>query len=153
MINLANACLMVDCALKHARLQNYQPMTVAVLDASGCLVACKREDGSSLLRPQIAQAKAWGALGMGMGTRALAQRASTHPAFIAALGALSEGRVVPVPGGVLIRSGAGAILGAVGISGDHADHDEACAVAGIQALGFTADTGAPPVPADAAPDR
>jgi len=134
---------MIDTALKHGREKGLQPLTVAVLDAAACLVALQREDGSSLLRPQIAQAKAWGALGMGMGTRALAQRAASHPAFVSALSALSDGRIVPVPGGVLIRSSTRAVIGAVGISGDHSDHDEACAIAGIEAAGFTADSGQP----------
>src|SRR5712675_2008537 len=128
MIELARAAIIIDSACKHARAAGLQPLTVAVLDAAGCLVALQREDGSSLLRPQIAQAKAWGALGMGVGTRALAQRAASHPAFVSALSALSDGRIVPVPGGVLIRSSTRAVIGAVGISGDHADHDEACAI-------------------------
>jgi uncharacterized protein GlcG (DUF336 family) len=143
MIALAQAVTMIDTALKHGREKGLQPLTVAVLDAGGSLVALQREDGSSLLRPQIAQAKAWGALGMGMGTRALAQRAASHPAFMSALSALSDGRIVPVPGGVLIRSSTRAVIGAVGISGDHSDHDEACAIAGIEAAGFTADSGQP----------
>jgi uncharacterized protein GlcG (DUF336 family) len=142
MIELARAAIIIDSARKHARAAGLQPLTVAVLDAAGCLVALQREDGSSLLRPQIAQAKAWGALGMGMGTRALAQRAASHPAFISALTVLAGGQIVPVPGGVLIRSSDRAILGAVGISGDHADRDEECAVVGIEAAGLSADTGA-----------
>ena len=144
MIDLARATLILDGALKHAREHQLQPLTVAVLDTAGCLVALKREDGSSLLRPQIAQAKAWGALAMGMGSRTLAHRAVTHPAFIAALSTLADGRMIPVPGGVLIRSSANVVLGAVGISGDHSDHDEACAVAGIEAASLTADPGADP---------
>jgi len=143
MIALAQAVTIIGTALKHGRENGLQPLTVAVLDAAGCLVALQREDGSSLLRPQIAQAKAWGALGMGVGTRALAQRAASHPAFVSALSALSDGRIVPVPGGVLIRSSTRAIIGAVGISGDHSDHDEACAIAGIEAAGFAADSGQP----------
>lgn len=142
MITLANATTIIDRALGLARERGLRPLTVAVLDSAGCLVALKREDGSSLLRPQIAQAKAWGALGMGMGSRGLAQRAASHPAFMNAVIALSEGRMIPVPGGVLIRSGANSILGAVGISGDLPDHDEACAIAGIEAIGFVADRGA-----------
>jgi uncharacterized protein GlcG (DUF336 family) len=105
-------------------------------------VSFKREDGASLLRPEIAQAKAWGALGMGMGSRALAQRASVQPAFISAVNALAGGRLIPVPGGVLIRSSDKSIIGAVGITGATSDQDEACAVIGIEAAGFTADTGA-----------
>jgi uncharacterized protein GlcG (DUF336 family) len=152
MINLVDATIIVDGALVHGRSLGLQPLTVAVLDAGGYLVSFKREDGSSLLRPAIAQAKAWGALGMGMGTRTLAQRAAAVPAFIAALNALTGGQVIPVPGGVLIRGSENSIMGAVGISGDHSDHDESCAVAGIKAAGFTADPGesatAPPRKSD-----
>jgi uncharacterized protein GlcG (DUF336 family) len=119
---------------------------VAVLDAAGCLVAFKREDGSSLLRPEIAQAKAWGTLGMGIGGRALQQRASVAPAFIAAVNNLADGRIIPVPGGVLIRDGKNAIVGAVGITGAVSEQDEACAVAGIESAGYVADTGEAVVP-------
>jgi uncharacterized protein GlcG (DUF336 family) len=144
MIDLAHATLVVDKALAVGRSLGLPPLTVAVLDGSGCLVCFKREDGTSLLRPEIAQAKAWGALGMGMGSRALAQRASVQPAFISAVNALAGGRLIPVPGGVLIRSSGKSIIGAVGITGATSDQDEACAVAGIEAAGFSADTGADP---------
>ncbi len=116
-------------------------MTVAVLDTGGCPIALHREDGSSLLRPKIAEAKAWGALGMGMGGRALAERAAHAPAFMQALTAVSDGRVVPVPGGVLIRNAEGELLGAVGVSGANPDVDEACASHGIASLGLVADCG------------
>lgn len=142
MLHLSEASQILDGALKHARSESMPPMTVAVLDARGCLVAFKSEDGSSLLRESISKAKAWGALGLGMGTRALAGRAAHHPAFFTAVASLSEGHVVPVPGGVLIRSAAGDIIGAVGVSGDLPDKDEACAVAGIAVAGLAADTGA-----------
>ncbi len=144
MIDLAQASIIVDKALAQGRSLGLPPLTVAILDGSGCLVCFKREDGSSLLRPEIAQAKAWGALGMGMGSRALAQRASAQPAFISAVNALAGGRLIPVPGGVLIRSRAKSIIGAVGITGATSDQDEACAVAGIEAAGFVADTGGEP---------
>jgi uncharacterized protein GlcG (DUF336 family) len=144
MIDLVHATVIVDEALSKGRTLGLPPLTVAVLDAGGCLVSFKREDGSSLLRPEIAQAKAWGALGMGIGSRAIAQRASVTPAFIAAVNALAGGRLIPVPGGVLIRSGGTSVIGAVGITGATSDQDEACAVAGIEAAGFTADTGADP---------
>jgi uncharacterized protein GlcG (DUF336 family) len=144
MIDLAHATVVVDKALAQGRSLGLPPLTVAVLDGSGCLVCFKREDGSSLLRPEIAQAKAWGALGMGMGSRALAQRASVQPAFISAVNALAGGRLIPVHGGVLIRSSGKSIIGAVGITGATSDQDEACAVAGIEAAGFSADTGAEP---------
>lgn len=144
MIDLSHATTIVDKALEHGRTLGLPPLTVAVLDAAGCLVSFKREDGSSLLRPEIAQAKAYGALAMGIGSRAIAQRASVAPAFVSAVNALAGGRLIPVPGGVLIRSDAKAIIGAVGITGATSDQDETCAVAGIAAAGFTADTGADP---------
>jgi len=141
MLDLVHASIIVDKALAHGRSLKLPPLTVAVLDAGGCLVSFKREDGSSLLRPEIAQAKAWGALGMGVGSRALAQRASVAPAFVSAVNALAGGRLIPVPGGVLIRSSDNAIIGAAGITGATSDEDEACAIAGIKAAGFSADTG------------
>jgi len=106
MIDLFHAAIIVDAALVHGRGLGLPPLTVAVLDSSGCLVCFKREDGSSLLRPEIAQAKAWGALGMGVGSRALAQRAAVAPAFVSAVNTLAGGRLIPVPGGVLIRDNA-----------------------------------------------
>jgi uncharacterized protein GlcG (DUF336 family) len=141
-LTLAQAALIVDQALAHGRAQKFKPLTVAVLDAGGHMVAFKREDGSSILRPQIAEGKAWGTLGMGFGGREFARRVQTGPLFLNALMAASGGRIVPAPGGVLIRSG-GDIIGAVGISGDTSDNDEACAVAGIKAAGLTPDTGDP----------
>ncbi len=141
-LTLAQAALIVDKALAHGRAQKFKPLTVAVLDAGGHMVAFKREDGSSILRPQIAEGKAWGTLGMGFGGREFARRVQSGPVFLNALMAASGGRIVPVPGGVLIRSG-GEIIGAVGISGDVSDNDEACAVAGIKAAGLTPDTGDP----------
>jgi uncharacterized protein GlcG (DUF336 family) len=103
----------------------------------------KREDRSSLLRPEIAGGKAWGVLGMGFGGREFARRAGANPVFLQALMAASGGRIVPVPGGVLIRDDAGDIIGSVGISGDTSDKDEICAVHGIGNAGLTPDTGDP----------
>lgn len=141
MLDLSSATKIVDSALHHARSLSLHPMTAAVLDASACLVAFKREDGSSLLRPEIAQAKAWGALAMGMGSRSLAQRAVVAPAFINSITALANGRLIPVPGGVLVRSNDNSIIGAVGISGDVPEKDEACAIVGIESAGLIADPG------------
>lgn len=141
-ISLEQARAVVDAALAAGRAAGMQPLTVAVLDPGGHLVALAREDGSGILRPQIATGKAWGALGMGFGTRELAARAERMPAFVASLGPLSDGRIVPVPGGVLIRDASGALLGAAGISGDTSDNDETAAVAGIHTAGLTPDTGA-----------
>jgi uncharacterized protein GlcG (DUF336 family) len=142
MITLDQASHVIEGALQYARSKSLPPMTVAVLDAGGHLVAFKKEDGSSLLRETIARAKAWGALGMGVGSRSLVPRAAHHPAFFAALTAMSEGNIVPVPGGVLVRCAEGRLVGAVGVSGDVPDNDEACAVKGIEKAGLRADPGA-----------
>ena len=141
-ITLEQAEQIIDAALVRARELSLKPLTVAVLDTGGTTVALKRQDRSSLLRPQIAFGKAWGVLGMGLGSRDLAKRASTHPHFFTALSDMSGGRVVPVPGGVLIRDAQGEVMGAVGISGDLPDNDEACAIHGIRQAGLTADPGA-----------
>ena len=141
-LTLAQASTIVDIALKHGREIKCAPLTVAVLDAGGHLVAFKREDRSGILRYDIAVGKAWGALGMGFGSRELAERAAKVPIFFNALAAVSQGRLIPVPGGVLIKDAAGDVLGAVGISGDTSDRDEVCAVTGIEAAGLKAQTGA-----------
>ena len=141
-LTLAQASTIVDVALKKGRETNCAPLTVAVLDAGGHLVAFKREDRSGILRYDIAYGKAWGALGMGFGSRELAERAGKNPLFFGVLATVSHGRLVPVPGGVLIKDAAGSVLGAVGISGDASDKDEACAVVGIEAAGLKAVVGA-----------
>jgi uncharacterized protein GlcG (DUF336 family) len=140
-LTLAQASTIVDIALATARDMELVPMTVAVLDAGGHLVAFKREDRSGILRYDIAYGKAWGALGMGFGSRTLYERAANTPQFFNALYAASGGRVVTNPGGVLIRDSEGEIVGAVGISGDTSDKDEACAIAGIEAAALFADPG------------
>jgi uncharacterized protein GlcG (DUF336 family) len=147
-LTLDQASTIVDKALEKGRELNLQPLTVVVLDAGGQLKAMKREDRSSLLRPEIAMGKAWGTLGMGFGGREFARRvAAGNTAFIQALTVASGGRIVPVPGGVLIRDAAGEIpgeiIGAVGISGDTSDKDETCAVYGITCAGLAPDTGDP----------
>jgi uncharacterized protein GlcG (DUF336 family) len=140
-VTLARASTIVDVALKKARESNLAPLTVAVLDAGGHLVAFKREDKSGILRFDIAFGKAWGALGMGFGSRTLASRAAKTPQFFTMLAAASGGRMVTNPGGVLIKDASGTIVGACGISGDTSDKDEMCAVAGIEAAGLKADPG------------
>jgi uncharacterized protein GlcG (DUF336 family) len=140
-VSLAQASTIVDAALKKGRDTECAPLTVAVLDAGGHLVAFKREDRSGILRFDIAFGKAWGALGMGFGSRTLAERAANTPQFFTMLAAASGGRIISNPGGVLIKTGSGDIVGAVGISGDTSDKDEACAVAGIVAAGLRADPG------------
>jgi uncharacterized protein GlcG (DUF336 family) len=115
-------------------------LTVAVLDAGGHLVVLKRDDGAEFLRSDIAIGKAWGALGMGIPGRLLAEKAAAIPQFMTALSVMSGGRMVPVAGGVLIRR-EGAVIGAVGVSGDTSNVDEGSAVAAIEALGLAADVG------------
>lgn len=137
------ASQIVDKALGKRREMGFVPLTVAVLDAGGQLKILKREDNSSLLRPEIAFGKAWGVLGMGFGGRELARRAAKAPVFFGALSDMSGGRMVPNPGGVLIRSAEGEILGSVGISGDTSENDEICAVYGIKSVGLTPNTGDP----------
>jgi uncharacterized protein GlcG (DUF336 family) len=141
-VTLAQASTIVDVALKKGRDTNCAPLTVAVLDAGGHLVAFKREDKSGILRYDIANGKAWGALGMGFGSRELADRAGKNPLFFGVLATVSQGRRIPVPGGVLIKDAEGSVLGAVGISGDTSDKDEVCAIAGIEAAGLKAMVGA-----------
>ena len=144
-VTLTQASTIVDTALAKGRELELHPLTVVVLDAGGHLVAMKREDKSGILRTEIATGKAWGTLGMSFGGREFARRVAAGGAvFLQALMVASEGRVVPAPGGVLIRDVAGDIVGAVGISGDTSEQDEACAVAGIAAAGLTADTGDTP---------
>ncbi|WP_298216724.1 heme-binding protein [Acidocella sp.] len=127
-------------ALAHAKASGLKPLAVSVLDARGALKGFAAEDGTSLKRGEIAIAKAHGALALGMGSRALMKRAETQAYFIAAATAAIGGSLMPVPGGVLIRQ-AGAVIGAVGISGDTSDNDEAAAVAGISGAGLDADGG------------
>ena len=141
-LTLAQASAITDAALSKARAEACAPLTVAVLDAGGHLVAFKREDRSGILRFDIAYGKAWGALGMGFGSREWSARVQTSPAFFTAIAAASGGRVVPAPGGVLIESADGEVIGAVGISGDASDKDEACAIAGITAAGLAFRVGA-----------
>jgi len=136
-VTLDQAETIVDGALAHAKTAGARPITVVVLDAGGHLVALKRQDDSGILRPEIATGKAYGALGLGLGSRALSGK---NPTFLAAVSAASGGLMVPVPGGVLIRS-SGAVIGAVGISGDTSGVDEAAAIAGIEVAGLTADPG------------
>ena len=143
-VTLAQASTIVDVALKTARDMNLAPMTVAVLDAGGHPVAFKREDRSGILRYEIAYGKAWGALGMGFGSRTLFERAANTPQFFNALYAASGGRMVANPGGVLIRDADSDVIGAVGISGDTSENDEKCAIAGINSAGLKADPGVDP---------
>ena len=140
-IKLDAARRIVDAALAKGADLKLKPLAVAVLDARGCLKAFAAQDGTSLLRAEVAHGKAYGALALGIGSRAIFKRAQEQAYFVSAVNTLAQGALVPVPGGVLIRDGDGRLLGAVGISGDTSDNDEACAVAGIEAAGLTPDVG------------
>lgn len=139
-IDLDTARTIIAAARAHAVETECKPMTVVVLDAGGHVTAVEREDGSANKRFEIARAKAHGALSLGLGSRALMARAEQQPYFIAAATAAVGGALVPVPGGVLVRDG-DRLVGAVGVSGDTSDKDEAIAVVGIEAAGLTAETG------------
>ena len=140
---LAAAATIVDEAIEAGNKEGLLPLAVAVLDAGGNLVAFKREDGSGVLRFDIAFGKAWAALGMGMSTRLIRDRLAQRPAFQGALASASGGRFVPVPGGVLVLDAEGAAIGAVGVSGDASDKDEYCAIAAIRAAGLASEPAEP----------
>jgi uncharacterized protein GlcG (DUF336 family) len=135
-LTLDQASTIVDAALAAATQMKLKPMSVAVLDDGGHLIVFKKQDNSSLLRFDIAYGKAWGALGLGRSSAQIAKLASDLPAFVAAATAASGGRIIPVQGGLLVRGAGGELLGAVGVSGDSAQNDEACAVAGIKGAGL-----------------
>ncbi|MDI1276529.1 heme-binding protein [Methylobacter sp.] len=137
-LTLEKANLIINTATNKARKLNMEPITVVVLDAEGHLKAMQREDGATMIREQIATAKAWGAVSMGISSRSLASVAEKRPDFMNALLNMADGKIMPVPGGVLIRDTKNNLIGAVGISGDISDQDERCAIAGIEAVGFIA---------------
>jgi len=141
-IGLNTAQSLIAATLAHARQKGFMPLAVAVLDGRGALVAYAAEDGSSLHRQDIALAKANGALGMGLGSRTLAARSRAAPVFFSALSHVIQGGLAPAPGGVLVRTSDGVLLGAVGVSGDVSDNDEAAALAGIESVGLVGDPGA-----------
>jgi uncharacterized protein GlcG (DUF336 family) len=137
-LDLETARAIVAGARTHAAEAGFKPMTVVVLDAGGHVLAVEREDGSSMSRFEIGYGKAHGALSLGMGSRSIMGRAEQQPYFVAAVTAAVGGALVPVPGGVLVRDADGGLLGAVGVTGDTSDNDEAAAVAGIESAGLTA---------------
>ena len=140
-LTLANAKTILEHAFKEQQKQGFKPMAIVVLGSGGSIKASESQDGTSLIRPKVAHGKAYGAYAVGMGSRALFERAKAEPFFIQSVNSLCDGALVPVPGGVLIRDQDGNLLGAVGVTGDISDNDEICAVAGIEAAGFVADTG------------
>ena len=140
-LTLAQAKDIIKHALAEQEKQGFKPLAVVVLGAGGSIKASESQDGTSLVRPKVAHGKAYGAYAVGLGSRALFERAKVEPFFIQAMNSLCDGALVPVPGGVLIRSTEGELLGAVGVTGDISDNDEQCAVVGIEAVGLVADVG------------
>ena len=140
-ISLSQSRALIEAALAKGRALDLKPLSVVVLDPRAAMVAMMSEDGVSQMRARIAHGKANAAIALGMGTRALMNRAEQQAYFIQAVNGVAGGDMVPVPGGVLIQDQEGALLGAVGISGDTSDNDEAAAIAGIEAAGLNAVTG------------
>ena len=132
-LTLEQSDIIIEAALQKGRELHSAPLTVAVLDEGGHLKAFRRQDATSIMRPDIAIAKAWGAIGLGMSSRELGVMCTDRPAFFSTISTLAHGNLVPVPGGVLIRDSDHQIIGAVGITGDTSDVDESCAIAGIEA--------------------
>ncbi|WP_299055198.1 heme-binding protein [uncultured Nocardioides sp.] len=137
-LDLETARTIVAAARAHGREQGLKPLTVVVLDPGGHVVAVEREDGASIGRFDIGFGKAHGALALGMGSRSIMGRAEQQAYFIASVTSAVGGSLVPVPGGVLVKDSGGELVGAVGITGDTSDNDEAAAVAGIEAAGLVA---------------
>tara|TARA_R110000787_G_scaffold27582_3_gene76205 strand:+ start:301 stop:732 length:432 start_codon:yes stop_codon:yes gene_type:complete len=140
-LTLAKSLKIIDSALAKGKELGLKPLAVVVLDAGGHLKAFQREDGASMMRFEIASGKAYGALALGVGSRWLNAQAETRPHFLEGLSAVSGGKIVAIPGGVLVKDSTGTIIGAVGITGDTSDNDEIAAIAGIEAAGFTPDAG------------
>lgn len=136
LLTLAQAQQIIDAALAQSKNAGYKPMAIAVLDEAGHLKAFAREDGASMFRFEVAQAKAWGAVGMGASSRVLGQRAKDNPNFFVSLAATAGGKFLAQTGAVLIRDASGQVLGAVGASGGTGDEDEAICMAGVAAAGL-----------------
>ncbi|WP_413700897.1 GlcG/HbpS family heme-binding protein [Psychromonas sp. KJ10-10] len=135
---LKYASMIIDKSIELGHQHGLLPLTVAILDVGGNLIALKREDGCGVMRADIAIGKAWGALGMGISSRTIRDRLADRPSFQASLASVSQGRFVPVPGGVLICNNNNEVIGAVGISGDASDKDEFCAITAVKDCGYGA---------------
>lgn len=140
-LTLDTARKILDAALAKVIEKKTKPMAIVVLDARGTIKTSIAQDGTSLMRFEVAHGKAYGALAMGLGSRAIFKRATEQPFFVDAVNTMARGALIPVPGGVLIKDGSGHVVGAVGISGDTSENDEECAIVGIEAGGLKADAG------------
>ena len=137
-LTLAQANAMIDAAFAKGAELGLKPLTVTIHDPGGHLIACQRQDGASNMRVKLAGGKACGALALGVSSRTIGKMAEERPHFIAAVDTMAEGGMVPAAGGVIIAGEDGTILGAIGVTGDTSDNDEACAMAAIEGLGLTA---------------
>lgn len=136
-LTLATANDIIAAALRHSAEKGYKPMAVVVLDESGNIKSAQREDGASMFRVDIARGKAWGAVGMGVPSRTLGERAKENPNFFLSLAATAEGKFLPQTGAVLIKSASGEILGAVGASGGTGEQDEEICAHGVHSAGLS----------------
>ncbi|MGB3069879.1 MAG: heme-binding protein [Ottowia sp.] len=135
-LTLEQANTIIASALARSKASGFKPMGIAVLDAAGNLKAFASEDGASMFRFDVARAKAWGAVGMGVSSRALAERAKDNPNFFVSLASTAQGRFLPQTGAVVIKDGSGAVIGAVGASGGTGEEDELICIAGVEAAGL-----------------
>ncbi|MEM6680912.1 MAG: heme-binding protein [Pseudomonadota bacterium] len=142
MLTSSDTDTIIEHAFAHGAAQKLAPLCVVVLDAGGHMLGMRRDHRASVGRPAIALGKASGCLSLGVGGRTLAKMAADRPRFVDSLTAALPNGCIPVPGGVLIRDDRGSILGAVGVTGDLSEQDEACAIAGIKAAGLMPDVGA-----------
>ncbi len=141
MVKLELARTLIRDSFLHGKSLNLKPLSVVVLDPGGYPIAFERQDGASNLRFKMAHAKAFGALGLGMGSRGIFNRAEQQPYFVECVNGMADGQMLPVPGGVIVRTKGGDIMGAIGITGDTSDNDEACAIFAIENAQLVADTG------------
>ena len=137
-LTLAQANAIITAAFAKGRELNLKPLSVVVLDAGGHVLAFQRQDGASNMRFDIARGKASGALALGVSSRTLGTMAAERPSFVASLGAIAAGGLIPVAGGVLVTGDDNSVIGAVGATGDTSDNDEAVVLEGIKAAGLTA---------------
>ena len=135
-LTLTEANALIEAALAKGAELGLKPITVTIHDPGGHLIACQRQDGASNMRVKLAGGKACGALALGVSSRAIGEMAVERPHFIAAVDTMSEGGMVPAAGGVIVCDAGGTVLGAIGVTGDTSDNDEACALAAIEQLGL-----------------
>jgi uncharacterized protein GlcG (DUF336 family) len=135
-LTLAQANALIEAAFAKGVELGLKPLTVTVHDPGGHLIACQRQDGASNMRAKLAGGKACGALALGVSSRTIGEMALERPHFVAAIDTMAEGGMVPAAGGVIVCDGDGEVLGAIGVTGDTSDNDEACALAAIESLGL-----------------